>query len=94
MRTLVLGVALLRETERWLEILNQILHGQERQIQCLVAQLAVPSLIDINRVASERHVVLVVIAVLHNPNRIRRSAAIVKLNLLQLLIFIRHEWFF
>ena len=91
MRTLVLSVTLLRETERRLEILNQIRNREKRQVQRLVSQLAAPSLIDVQRVASKRHVVLVVIAVLYHPNRIRRSAAIVKLNLLQLLIFIRHE---
>ena len=91
MRTLVLNVTLLRKTERWLEVLNQLRNRNESQIQCLVSLLAVSSLIDISCVESKRDVELVVLAVFHHSNRIRRSATIVKLNLLQLLIFIRHE---
>ena len=67
MRTFVLSVTLFRETERWLEILNQIRNREKRQVQRLVSQLAVPNLIDVQCVASNRHVVLVIIAVFHPP---------------------------
>ena len=67
MRTLVLGVAVLLETQSWLEILNEVRNREECQIQRYVAQLVVPNLIDVQRFASKRHVVLAVIAVLTTP---------------------------